>query len=705
MFIIMLMILLPMIGAVIVWVESSIRKSKQNMREEISVHQSKQSAWGISMAIVAVEFLLSIYLLFIRYYSPGTEQWKLQNICGQGLSFQTSGFQVLYGVLTAGVWLIVTIFSREYFKKDKERDLFYKTMLFILGATMGVFYSGDLFTTFIFFEMMSVAVYFWVIHDKTTEAICASNLYMAFAIASGMVMLMGIFLLYHLTGTLSFSELLESCSLVTDRTMLYVSAVLLLCGFGTKCGVFLFHIWMPSSYLESPTPATILLSSILTKTGIFGLIIINSYILSWDTSWGMITLIAGVLTMAVGAIMAVFSMNLKVILACSSMSQIGFIVVGIGMMNLLKAEGSFAIWGTMLHMVNHTLLKLILFIIAGVICMTTTELDLNNIRGIGKKNPILKFAFLVAMFGMSGVPLWNGYISKSLLHESIVEYISILSISDTDLVGFFRIIEWIFLISGGLTLAYMLKLYIAIFFEDSVNKKREKTCSMSKITSGILIACACFAWILGTLPTVFMNRIARIGDGFISGIGFEEKAIRYFSLSNLSGALISLGIGVLVYFGFIRVFFMRKRKNGGTYYQKIWPEWISLETIFYRPVFYIILPAVLTFLCRILDQLVDGVIVFMRKTIYCDNEKKLPPMIGTQTTYFFGSFFNEAAKVLNKVIFRRHPIKKDYIPIFAKKREKWLENNSLIMRSVSFGLLMACIGLCCTLVYLVFIYI
>ncbi len=689
--IMILMILLPIIGAAIVWGESII-------------HRSGKNAWVISMAVIIIEFLMSVYLFFISY-STGMDGWKLRNLCGQGLSFQTSGFQLLYGVLTAGVWLIVAIFSREYFKNDKRKTLFYKTMLFILGATMGIFYSGDLFTTFIFFEMMSVAVYFWVVYDERKESIDASNLYMAFAIASGMVMLMGVFLLYHITGTLEFSQLLEVCSVISDKKMLYISAALLLCGFGTKCGVFLFHIWMPSSYLQSPAPATILLSSILTKTGIFGLIIINSYILSWDTGWGMVTLSAGVLTMAVGAFIAVFSMNLKIILACSSMSQIGFIIVGIGMISILQEKGSLAIWGTMLHMVNHTLLKLILFIIAAVICMSTTNLELNNIRGIGKGKKVLNFAFLMAMLGISGIPLWNGYISKTLLHESIVQCTRMMGTIAPDSVGLFKIIEWIFLISGGLTLAYMLKLYIAIFFEDSVSKKREKSCHVSQITNIILGVCGILLPIFGILPTVFMNRIARVGDGFISGVGFETEVIAYFSLENLKGAVISIIIGLIVYFGFIRICFMRKRKNGGTYYQKIWPDWISLEGIFYRPVFYIILPTVLAFICRILDRFVDSIIVFMRKTIYCDNEKKLPPMIGTQTTYFFGSVFNEIAKVLNRVIFRKHPIKKDFIPIFAAKREKWRENNSLIMRSVSLGLLMACIGLCFTLVYLVFIYI
>lgn len=687
---IILMILLPIIGAAIVWGESIIHKSDKNV-------------WVISMAVIVIEFFMSVYLFFNSYYSAGMSAWRLRSLCGQGLSFQTSGFQLLYGVLTAGVWLVVTIFSREYFENDKKRVLFYKTMLFILGVTMGVFYSGDLFTTFVFFEMMSVAVYFWVVHDEKKESITASNLYMAFAIASGMVMLMGVFLLYHIAGTLDFSQLLETCSMMSEKKMLYISAALLLCGFGTKCGVFLFHIWMPSSYLQSPAPATILLSSILTKTGIFGLIIINSYILSWDTGWGMVTLSVGVLTMVVGAIMAVFSMNLKVILACSSMSQIGFIIIGIGTMSILKEGGSLAIWGTMLHMVNHTLIKLILFMIAGVICMSTTNLELNNIRGIGKGKPVLNFAFLMAMLGISGVPLWNGYISKTLLHESIVQCIDIVSTISLDSVGLFKMIEWIFLISGGLTLAYMLKLYIAIFFEDSVSKKREKSCHISQITNGIFGVCGILLPILGILPTVFMNRIARVGDGFISGIGFETKTIAYFSLENLKGAVISIIVGLIVYFGFIRVCFIHKRKNGGTYYQKIWPDWISLEEIFYRPVFYIILPTVLAFICRILDRFVDSIVVFMRKTLYCDNEKKIPPMIGTQTTYFFGSVFNEIAKVLNRVIFRKHPIKKDFIPIFAAKREKWRENNSLIMRSVSLGLLMACIGLCFTLVYLVFI--
>lgn len=690
--IIIMMILLPILGAMIVWGESSVHKSGKN-------------AWAISMTVSTIELFLSVYLFFTSYYSTGMNRLELNNLCGQGLSFQTTGFQVLYGVLTAGVWFIVTIFSREYFKNDTKSSLFYKTMLFLLGVTMGVFYSGDLFTTFIFFEMMSVAVYFWVVYDERKESIIASNLYMAFAIASGMIMLMGIFLLYHMAGTLEFSKLIEACSMISDKTMLYAAATLLLCGFGTKCGVFLFHVWMPSSYLESPAPATILLSSILTKTGIFGLILINSYILSRDTGWGMVTLSAGILTMVVGAILAVFSMNLKVILACSSMSQIGFIIVGIGVMNILQDKGGLAIWGTMLHMVNHTLLKLILFIIAGVICMTTKNLDLNDIRGVGRGKPVLHFAFLMSMLGIAGVPLWNGYISKTLLHESIVQCIDLVSNITPDSIGLFKIIEWLFLISGGLTLSYMLKLYIVIFFGDRATKKKEKEDNISLIINIILGGFAVLLPVLGILPTIFMNRIAQIGDRFISGTEVEIEKIAYFSFENLKGAAISIIIGLIIYFGFIRVCFIHKRKDGEIYYQKIWPAWISLEGTIYRPVFMVILPAILTFICRILDCLVDSMIVFMRKTIYCDNEKKIPPMIGTQTTYFFGSVFNEIAKVLNKILFKKHPIEKDFIPIFAAKREKWSESNNLLMRSVSFGLLMACIGLCFTLVYLVFIYI
>ena len=174
----------------------------------------------------------------------------------------------------------------------------------------------------------------------------------------------------------------------------------MLFGFGAKAGAFPLHIWLPKAHPVAPAPASALLSGILTKTGIFGILILSCHLFIYDRTWGILIFTIGVLTMFGGALLAVFSVDLKRTLACSSMSQIGFIMVGIGILALLSdknllsgilsdtvshmedpLEVLHAVYGTFLHMVNHSLIKLVLFMAAGVIFMNTHALDLNEIRG------------------------------------------------------------------------------------------------------------------------------------------------------------------------------------------------------------------------------------------------------------------------------------------------------------------------------------
>ena len=171
-----------------------------------------------------------------------------------------------------------------------------------------------------------------------------------------------------------------------------------------------------------------------------------------DQLWGRVILYLGCATMVLGAVLAVFSMDLKRTLACSSVSQIGFILVGIGVSTLLRAENALAARGALLHMVNHSLIKLVLFLAAGVVFQNIHKLDLNEIRGFGRGKPLLHFVFLMGALGVGGIPLWNGYVSKTLLHEAILE------------LGY-PVIEPLFLLSGGLTLAYMGKLYVTLFWQ------------------------------------------------------------------------------------------------------------------------------------------------------------------------------------------------------------------------------------------------
>ncbi len=221
----------------------------------------------------------------------------------------------------------------------------------------------------------------------------------------------------------------------------------------------------------APAPASALLSGILTKAGVYGVIVLSCGLFYGQETWGQLLAVLGLATMFWGAFLAVFSINLKRTLACSSVSQIGFILTGIAMAVLLSAAGEepgLAVRGTLLHMINHAAFKLVLFLCAGAVFMNLHRLDLNEIRGCGRGNRLLAFCFLMGALGISGVPLWSGHVSKTLLHESIVEYAA--------LTGYFwwRGAEWLFLFTGGMTAAYMTKLFVALFVERPAQGMRSR---------------------------------------------------------------------------------------------------------------------------------------------------------------------------------------------------------------------------------------
>lgn len=681
--------------------------------------------------IVILEFVMMLYV-FCMYDmawqlsgNPANSfgypsSYHISGFCGMGLHFVIDGFRVLYGLIASFMWMVATVFSKEYFAHYRNRNRYYLFLLMTLGATMGVFLSADLYTTFLFFEMMSFTSYVWVAHDEKADSLRAAETYLAVAVIGGLVMLMGLLLLYHEIGTLEIDKLYEACkSIVTGtgaeeesrRKILYIAGACMLFGFGAKAGAFPLHIWLPKAHPAAPAPASALLSGILTKAGIFGILVVSCKIFLYDAAWGTLILLVGAATMLLGAILALFSVNLKRTLACSSVSQIGFILVGIGMQGLLGKENGLAVRGSLLHMVNHSLLKLVLFMAAGVVFMNIHKLDLNEIRGFGRKKPLLHFIFLMGALGIGGIPLWNGYVSKTLIHESIVEYIGMLQRGQLQpeflSAGAMKGIEWIFLFSGGCTVAYMLKLYVALFIEknndDAVQEKFDGLCGnyMNKVSAFVLAMSALLLPVMGFFPRTVMGFIADFGEGFMS-LEKSGEAVRYFSIENLKGGLVSIVIGVVIYLLLIRKWMMKKGEEGSVYIDR-WNRYWDLENVVYRPLLLKVLPIMFGVVCRILDSFVDGLVVFLRKTVYKDS--KLPHELeeGNFLTYTIGTEMDGFVRLMNRTFWKKAPRREGHAHRLALKYEEMQENSTIIRRSLSFGLLLFCTGLIFTLVYLLWL--
>lgn len=600
---------------------------------------------------------------------------NIPNICDLGLSFSLGGFRTLYVALSSFAWLMSLLFAPRYMSHDRRKSRFYIFSVITWIATVLVFMAGDLFTLFLFFEMMSLASYVWVAQEEKKKCMEAAGTYLAVAVIGGLVLLMGIVLLYTNVGTLDISKLKEACEGggIYGEKRLLAAALCMFFGFAAKAGAFPIHIWLPKAHPVAPAPASALLSGVLTKTGIFGIMIVSFCLFPESTSWGCFVLVIGLVTMVLGALLALFSIDIKRTLACSSVSQIGFILTGIGASVLLGEEGSLANTGTVYHMVNHTVVKLVVFLIAGVIYQNTHSLDLNKIRGFGKKKPFLMISFLLGGLSLAGVPGFLGYLSKTALHEALVEATEHFGKSLS--AG----IEWTFLISGGLTLCYMTKLFICVFVEKNSDLETQNKYDETKDYIN------------------FPQRFALIVPALmLLGLGIAIAAkdkFEFMAFHMMKGSLISITIGLLLYVILVRKVFI---KND---YLNLWPAKLDLENLIYRPVILHFLPTFVGFFMRVMDKFIDSLIMVLRDTVYSD--KKLDGEIVE------GSWFtHKVGHTLDVISANRkdeEDVTYDYEHRLAVKLLVDRETFSATKRSLSYGLILACAGMFIILGFILYI--
>ncbi len=520
----------------------------------------------------------------------------LPAVCNLGLGFRADGYRSLYCAIAAFMWLETALLSPEYFDGHHKVERYYFFNQLTLCGVIGMLLSDDLYTAFIFFEIMSMASYPWVAQEESPEALRAGATYLGVAVLGGMVTLMGIMLLYHRLGSVAF-EVLKAAP---GEGGVYTASALVLFGFLAKAGAFPMHIWLPKAHPVAPAPASALLSGLLTKAGLFGVLVISFRVFPGNRVYGGILLGLALTTMLLGAVLGVFSNNLKRTLACSSMSQIGYILTGVAGAMLLGEEGALPAAGALSHMVNHSSLKLLLFMTAGAIYMHAHSLDLNVLRGYGRKKPLLHACYLLGALGLAGVPGFNGYVSKTMIHEGLVEAWHHLGAFPL------KICEWIFLFAAGLTTAYMLKTYLCLFIQKNADEERQRAYDakgqgrLTVVSAIALIVSMVPIPLLGIKSSLLTDVVSRLGLSFLNVTGNIHLAL--FSLENLRGGAITLVIGTLVYLFFVRKVLF-SRQDG---YLERWPKGLDLEDAVYRPVFCRILPNALYALSCVLNGLGDG---------------------------------------------------------------------------------------------------
>jgi proton-translocating NADH-quinone oxidoreductase chain N len=319
-------------------------------------------------------------------------------------------------ILLAGVAIMLGLAAAVYSTRYREReggDAEYYTLLLLMVAGMvGVGFSGDLLTLFVFWELMSVASYVLVAFEsEAAEPVEAGLKYTIMSAAGNIALLLGMALLYGLTGTLNMSHMAQvfgaQAGSAAQDVWQGVALTLVLVGFGTKAAIVPFHTWLPDAHPAAPSPISAMLSGGLIKAGAYGLIRVCMTIF-WPLSgaWQPVLLLLALLTMTTGNLLALVQQDLKRLLAFSSIAQIGYIVFGL-------ATGTFdGLTGSLFHLLNHALAKGLLFLCAGAFLYATGTRRIRELSGMARQNPGLGGAFAVGMLALAGLPGLNIFMSE-----------------------------------------------------------------------------------------------------------------------------------------------------------------------------------------------------------------------------------------------------------------------------------------------------
>ena len=322
---------------------------------------------------------------------------------------------------------------------------------------MGIALSSNLFTLFIFYEILTISTYPLVVHEETEEALKAGKKYLLFTLSGGIAILLGLVIIYSINGTTDFvvDGLLSQSNLATPDFIRLIF-FLLIAGFGVKASIFPLHPWLPSA-MVAPTPVSGLLHAVaVVKAGVFGILRVVFFVLgpSLIISLGLQfwLILAASITILIGSLMALVQDDFKLRLAYSTVSQLSYIIVGAALLTPM------ALMGGLFQLAAHAFAKLTMFFVAGAIFVKTGKTKISQLDGIGKKMPFTMIAFTIAAISMSSLPLTAGFISKWYLSLGAWEANQI-------------IIILVLIISSVLNVAYFFTIVFKAFLSNSPKSK------------------------------------------------------------------------------------------------------------------------------------------------------------------------------------------------------------------------------------------
>ncbi len=362
----------------------------------------------LSLSSISVLVIHSLRTEHIMVYKVGS--W----IPPIGISMVVDSLSAFILVAVNVVALLVTIYSTQYMETYTGKPKFYTLFLLMLAGMNGVTVTGDMFNLYVFLEIASIASYALVAFGTEHEELEASFRYMVMGILGSTLILLGIVFLYSLTSTLNMADmsrvLAEKLSTFGSSAVGMFVAALLIVGFGLKAAIVPFHWWLPDAHPSAPAPISAMLSGVLIKVlGVYALVRIMFNVFGITPLFSNILMILGALSIVTGSILAIGQEDMKRLLAYSSISQVGYILLGIGLGTPL------GILGGLFHLLNHSVFKSLLFLNSGAVVYATGTRELEKMGGLNKKMPVTGGSSFIASMSIAGMPPFSGFWSKLVI--------------------------------------------------------------------------------------------------------------------------------------------------------------------------------------------------------------------------------------------------------------------------------------------------
>jgi len=450
-----------------------------------------------------------------------------------GINLVLDGLSALMLLVISVISAAAMLFSVRYMEQYTAKPKFLSLFMLMVAGMNGVVLSGDMFNLYVFLEIASIASYALVGFGCEHEEIEASFKYMVLGSIASTCILFAVGLVYGNTGSLNMAYVSRAIQNTGVNAGLGFALALFIAGFALKAALVPFHAWLPDAHSSAPAPISAMLSGVLIKTlGVYALsrVVFNVYGVSEPVGWLLVAL--AIVSMVVGALVAIGQWDLKRLLAYSSISQVGYVMLGIGLGALILARSgadvdsehlawaSLALLGGLLHLANHAVYKALLFLTSGSIEMSTGTRQMKEMGGLARTMPYTRAACTVASASIVGVPPFSGFWSKLILVVASVQ------------AHLYWVTALILLVSVC-TLIMYLKVQRYVFLGDlpqNLQQTRENTGTM--LAAMVFLACLCVFMGLLLVPALRSAVLAPAVKVLTDGLLYSTDVIRTVAIGN-----------------------------------------------------------------------------------------------------------------------------------------------------------------------------